>query len=274
MSSTAVTTVDGHQFTVRSYGTGPGVVVVHGSVVWGRDYVRLALMLAPRLTVHLYDRFGRGERPSLDGVGYSTEREIRDLTAVLERTGARMLIGHSYGGYVAAQAARTLPVDRLALFDPLISIGHNLPADWITPFMSAVAADQPAQAFTIASTGLEVAGLVSRLPSGAQEQIAKALLAIPTGRRWRSSLPVTIAEMREVLAHSSDGTEYGQIVAETWIGEAGNGPEHYRTTCRLLAGLVPGAQLETFANINHSGLILPVPTVAMRMASFLAGESG
>lgn len=271
MASTLITTSDGQRFTVHSYGSGPGVVIVHGCVLWGRDYRRLALLLASRFTVHLYDRFGRGERPSEDAVGYSTDREVRDLTAVLARTEARMLLGHSYGGYVAAQAARILPVERLALFDPVISIEHNLPAGWLPSFLAAVDAEKPAEAFAIASEGMGVAGLVSRLPMGTQEQIARALLATPIGKRWRSTLPVTIAELREVLAHSSPGTEYAAITARTWIGAGATGPDYYRTTSRLLAARVPRSRFELVGNVGHSALVLPVPALAMRVAEFLGG---
>lgn len=269
MASTLIKTVDGQQFTVHSYGSGPGVVVVHGCVLWGRDYRRLALVLAARFTVHLYDRFGRGERPTEDAWGYSTEREVRDLAAVLAATGATMLVGHSYGGYVAAQAARTLTVERLALFDPVISIDHNLPAVWLPAFMAAVDADHPAEAFAIASDGMGVAGLVSRFPMGTQEQIARALLATPMGKRWRSTLPVTIAELREVLAHSSSGTEYAEIAARTWIGTGASGPDYYRTASRLLATRMPNSVFEVVGNVGHSGLVLPVPALALRIADFL-----
>lgn len=271
MASTSISTPDGQRFTVHSYGSGPGVVVVHGCVLWGRDYHRLALLLASRFTVHLYDRFGRGERPSQDGWGYSTEREVRDLAAVLDRTGARMLLGHSYGGYVAAQAARTLPIERLALYDPVISIGHNLPAGWLPPFLAAADAGRSAEAFAIASEGMGIAGLVSRLSKGTQEQIARAVLATPMGRRWRSTLPVTVAELREVLAHSSSGVEYAQIAAPTWIGAGQAGPGYYRTTSRLLAAHVPRVTFDLIANTSHAALLYPAPALALRVADFLAG---
>lgn len=271
MASTLISTPDGQRFTVHSYGSGPGVVVVHGCVLWGRDYRRLALLLASRFTVHLYDRFGRGERPSQDGWGYSTEREIRDLAAVLDRTGARMLLGHSYGGYVAAQAARTLPIERLALYDPVISIGHNLPAGWLPPFLASVDAGRSAEAFAIASEGMGVAGLVSRLPMGTQEQMIRALLITPMGKRWRSTLPITIAELREVLAHSSTGVEYAEIGARTWIGAGEAGPDYYRTTSRLLADRVPRVSFDLIPGTGHAGILVPVPGLALRVADFLSG---
>ena len=116
-----------------------------------------------------------------------------------------------------------------------------------------------------------MAGLVSRLPMGTQEQMIRALLVTPMGKRWRSTLAMTVAELREVLAHSSTGIEYAQIAARTWIGAGVAGPDYYRTTSRLLADRVPRVTFELIPGTGHAGLLVPVPGLALRVADFLGG---
>ena len=56
---------DGAAVHVHSLGTGPGVVLLHGGGIAGREYHRLARALAVRCTVHLYDRRGRAGSAAL-----------------------------------------------------------------------------------------------------------------------------------------------------------------------------------------------------------------
>ena len=63
------------------------------------------------------------------GLGYppagrdgNLETDIGDLAAVLEHTGARSIFGHSGGGFVALRAGLSLPLDRIAVYDPGLSI--------------------------------------------------------------------------------------------------------------------------------------------------------
>ncbi|WP_422614971.1 alpha/beta fold hydrolase [Cohnella caldifontis] len=53
---------------------------------------------------------------------------IEDLTAVQEATGAAYLFGHSYGGLVALETARTNGrFTKLALYEPGVSVNQSIP---------------------------------------------------------------------------------------------------------------------------------------------------
>ena len=58
--------------------------------------------------VHTYNRRGRAGS-SGQGGDYSAATEVRDLAAVMRDTGSVDVVAHSYGGFVALQAARTSP---------------------------------------------------------------------------------------------------------------------------------------------------------------------
>src|SRR6476619_6454727 len=116
-----ITSGDGAPIVVRSIGEGPGVVILHGGGVTERDYHRFAQALSNRFSVHLYNRRGRSDSAPLDGTE-TVETDINGLAAVLEHTGARSVFGHSGGAFVALQAGLRLPLDRIAAYDPGLSI--------------------------------------------------------------------------------------------------------------------------------------------------------
>ena len=119
MESTT-TAPDGASITVESYGSGPGVVVVHGGALTTKLYRRFAQALSDRCTVHLFNRRGRPGGAALPPSGYTVQVDIDDIGAVLRHTGATRLFGHSVGGFVALRAAMILPVEKLGLFDAAI----------------------------------------------------------------------------------------------------------------------------------------------------------
>jgi alpha-beta hydrolase superfamily lysophospholipase len=94
---------DGTPIALEKSGSGRALVLVNGAVSEKKDVTALRQRLEPSFTVVAYDRRGRGE--SGDAQPYSPEREIEDLTAVLDFAGGRdaFLFGHSSGGILALQ---------------------------------------------------------------------------------------------------------------------------------------------------------------------------
>ena len=113
-----VTTSDGVRIACELSGEGRPVVLVHGagSARWSFDAVRPHL--EREFTVIAVDRRGRGD--SGDDDDYDLRREYEHVAAVVRDAGdGAVLMGHSYGGLVAAGAARLLEdLPRLALYEP------------------------------------------------------------------------------------------------------------------------------------------------------------
>ena len=77
---------DGTRIGYRRLGSGPAVVMVHGSVSTHTDWMPAARLLSDRFTCFAMDR--RGRRGSGFGHGpYSIEREYEDVCAVLDAAG-------------------------------------------------------------------------------------------------------------------------------------------------------------------------------------------
>jgi pimeloyl-ACP methyl ester carboxylesterase len=91
---------------VTRRGSGPCVVLVHGSVTDGELTWRAQAPLAERYTLLIVDRPGFGDAPPPDGrVDWETDA---GLVAEALPEGAH-LVGHSYGGVIALLAAARRP---------------------------------------------------------------------------------------------------------------------------------------------------------------------
>jgi pimeloyl-ACP methyl ester carboxylesterase len=114
-------TVISRDGTVLAYdrlGDGPPVVLLPGGSVDRMSNAGLAAELSKDFTVYNLDRRGRGD--STDTLPYAVEREIEDITAVIEAAGGSAhLYGSSSGAALALEAAAAgAPVARLALWEP------------------------------------------------------------------------------------------------------------------------------------------------------------
>src|SRR3954447_13413611 len=125
-------TPDGGMVRSRSIGEGPAVVVLHGGGVRGQDYRRFAAALASRCTVVTYDRRPAAVQGSTDG-----EVVLDDLRGVLAATGAPRLFGHSIGGFVALDAARRMPLEAVAVYDPAVMVDDVYPVAVFEPVAQA-----------------------------------------------------------------------------------------------------------------------------------------
>ena len=113
----------------RTTGTGPGLIIVPGALALATDFDRLAAALASRFTVHTIERRGRGASGP-QGDNYSSDAECADIEAVRAATGARFVFGHSFGGFLALEAAlKDAAFERMAVYEPGVSIDGSIPID-------------------------------------------------------------------------------------------------------------------------------------------------
>ncbi len=103
-----------------------GVLAIHGVDAYGTRYVRLAERL-PAVTVVAPDLRGHGRSPKHGP--HTLDQHVRDLSPLLRRMGPRtVVLGHSYGGLLAWELARSSH-DQLAglvLVDPGIAIDKDM----------------------------------------------------------------------------------------------------------------------------------------------------
>lgn len=117
---------DDTEISYKRVGSGAPVVLVHGAgadhTVWGP----IVPHLKDRFTLHMVDR--RGRNGSSDTPDYALAREVDDVLAVINAIDNPVhLLGHSFGGLIALQAARQgASLRRLVVYEPaIVTNGHE-----------------------------------------------------------------------------------------------------------------------------------------------------
>ena len=132
---------DGTRIAVWVEGTGPALVMVHGSIADHTTFDPFIAVLRNHFTTFAMDRRGFGATP--DTGDYTIDVDFADVAAVVDAVAARTggpvaLWGHSYGANCAiGGAARTTNVSHLILYEP--SLGLRYPPGSIEAIEAALA---------------------------------------------------------------------------------------------------------------------------------------
>jgi pimeloyl-ACP methyl ester carboxylesterase len=180
MIATRHVTLHGHSFVVRTGGTGPVILLLHGMAGSGETWDRIMPLLARDFTVVAPDLLGHGDSAKPQGE-YSLGTHanvVRDLLVALGHERATF-VGHSFGGGVALQLAYQFPerCERLVLVgsgglgrevNPLLRALSLPGAEWVLPVLCSP---------RLRETGERLAGWLAR----------SGLRAAPTVEEiWRS----------------------------------------------------------------------------------------
>jgi pimeloyl-ACP methyl ester carboxylesterase len=117
---------DGTQIACRVAGSGPPLILVHGTTADHTRWVSVSSAFEEKFTVYALDRRGRGD--SGDTTPYSIEREFEDIASVIDSIPEPVnVIGHSYGAICSLEAALlTRNVAKLILYEPPIPTGTDI----------------------------------------------------------------------------------------------------------------------------------------------------
>lgn len=231
-------------------GTGPDVVVVHGSGGAARDYAGLMRALDDDFTVHVYDRRGRGRSSGVEP-GYGVEVEVSDLAAVMSATGATRVFGHDYGGFVALQGARSHQWEAVATYDAAVSIDGSAPDWWVDDFTVAVAERDHGRAAALMVQGLDLVPMVSRVPIAVGTRVGRLFSASPFGKDWNDRAGATLAEVGEALSHDGPADTYASIAARTTLCVGGASAPWFRQSADAIVSLLPDARVVSLVGAGH-----------------------
>lgn len=118
-----VNSSDGTIIGLWKSGSGPPLLLVHGTTADHNRWSGILPAFEQYFTVYTMDRRGRGE--STDAPEYSIMREAEDVASVLEYIGEpTYVLGHSYGAVCVLESSLlTDKIRRLVLYEPPIPTG-------------------------------------------------------------------------------------------------------------------------------------------------------
>jgi pimeloyl-ACP methyl ester carboxylesterase len=252
-----VLSADGSTIGYRQLGRGPGLVLVPGGMMAAQNFVKLATALADDFTLSILERRGRGMSSPLRE-GHGLQREVDDLAAVLDQTGARDVFGLSSGAIIALETARQLTaVRRLAVYEPPLSVDGSNPAAWLPRYDKEMAAgDLPAAMVTV-SKGVPVSPVFSRLPRFLGTTLMR--FAIPAEARQtrpgdvslEALIPTMHGDAQVVMDAAGDLSRYRDVAIEVLLLGGSRSPRSLKRVLDVLDVTLPHAQRVEIPHVGH-----------------------
>jgi lipase len=274
--------VDGGVLAVGRWGSGSRTVVAsHGITANHRTFGQLAAALEGRhadVTLLAVDHRGRGGSAAHPGP-FGLRTHAGDLVTVLDHVGAdrAVLVGHSMGAFIAANAAELAPdrVAGLVLVDGALPIGVDLPDDAdiedVVRSVIGPALDRLDLTFASVEEYLDRWRAHPAFQGEAWNAVSEAVYRydlVQDGDVWRSgvSKPAVLEDGRGPMLDRQVATALARIVTPTTLLYAPRG------LLDQAPGLFPGEMVaEVTAGLDHVTVELVADT---NHYSILLGPSG
>lgn len=257
-----VLSTDGTTIAYSRSGSGPPLVLVHGSTADHTRWANIMPELERTFTVLAMDRRGRGG--SGDSEEYELEREYEDVTAVVEAAGpGASLLGHSFGALCAMEAAlRVDNLRRLVLYEPAFPAGDTpLYRPGLRERIGEVFANEGREAFLIFFFR-EVVGVP-------EEQIA-ILRADPS---WAGRIAAAHTALRELADgdYRYDPARFRQLETPTLLLLGEKSPVELTAPTRALDAALPDSRLVVLPGQGHVAMTTAPDLFLREVVGFLSG---
>ncbi|HEX4999830.1 MAG TPA: alpha/beta hydrolase [Terriglobia bacterium] len=253
---------DGVLLSCLRAGTGSPLVLVHGTGASASRWGPVLPAFENRFDIYALDRRGRGN--SGDSPDYSIERECNDIASVLSSVGQpASLLGHSYGGICALEAALTTPdVRALVLYEPPMPVGHApvYPAGFIERMESLVADGKREDVVKMFALD------VLRMPR-ADFEAARISPGWPDRLAAAHTLP---REMRALENYRFDAERFSELRVPTLLLLGGESPDFFKAGIDLLSRTLPNSHVVILPGQRHAAITTAPGLFAAKVIAFLA----
>jgi pimeloyl-ACP methyl ester carboxylesterase len=250
-----VTSADGARIAYERTGSGPPLVLVHGSLTDRRAWGMVLPAFQQRFTVLAMDRRGRGESGA--PAPHDLERQFEDVVAVIEAAGEPVdLVGHSYGARCSMGAATMIPdrVKHLVLYEPPAS---DLSRAEMSKLFDVTDGSQGVERFM-----LDVVGVPP-------EQLA----VLKTTPYWDYSVsfwPTMATEGAALMSNMIDANSVAKLKMPALFLVGSQTAELLGGVLRQLTAVMPQAEWVTFEGQGHAATMTAPKLFADTVLDFLA----
>ena len=264
MASISVTSADGTQISAQSNGTGRALVLVSGALFFSERWLKVVPLVSEQRSVILLDRRGRGKSGS--GAAYSPEREVEDISAVLDSiAGPVDLLGHSSGAILALQVAQRSPrnLERLIAYEPPVFFSVE----------DRIAQDLPERLEALLAAGKRDEAVETFLREGPRSPEAdlRDLKASPAWAPLVQGLAHTVPyDSRLQRSYSADPAELARVRIPTLMLLGGSSPSRMRVGSETIASRLPKATLTELAGQQHVAMLTAPALFASAVNEFLS----
>jgi pimeloyl-ACP methyl ester carboxylesterase len=256
------TSRDGTPIAFERQGSGPPLVLVHGTTGTGKRWAPVLPPLAERFTVYCVDRAGRGS--SGEHAAYAMEREFEDVAAVVDSIGEPVrLLGHSFGAICALEAAlRTKRLRKLVLYEP------PMPTPGVEVFPPGSMARM--QALLDAGDREAVLTVFFREVNGMPQAEFDKFRASPA---WASRVALAHTlprEMRAVQSYRFEALRFAAMRVPTLLLMGGDSPAYFSAAIEAIAQALPDARTRVLPGQRHVAMDTAPQLFAREVLDFFA----
>lgn len=256
-----VTSTDGTEIGFIKKGTGPALILVHGTTADHTRWLPIIPYFENHFTVYAVDRRGRGQ--SGDSPGYSLIKEAEDIAAVAHSINEPLFIlGHSYGGLVALEAALHIDnLKKLILYEPPIPAGLPLYPEGTIEKMQTYIDNNKNEA------ALEVMlREVVEMPDYEFEKYRK----LPVYQRRIELAPTIPREIMVELDFEFLPDRYKNFNVPTMLLLGGDSPEIFHEITNLLDKVLPNSRMVSMDGQQHIAMDTNTELFTQTVIDFLS----
>ncbi len=255
-----VTSKDGTRIQYLQLGQGPGVVMLHGAMESARSHLALAQELADAFTVSLPERRGHQLGFPFDE-GYSMQKEVEDLAALLEKTGSRKIFGVSAGGLICLEAVLTLTsIDKVAIYEPALIVNGTPSVDFLPRYDREIAQGKIAAGLVSGMKGAQLGPPVfNAIPRWLLELLTKMSMnqeernAQPGDVLMRDLAPTLHYDFHLVAEMADSVKKFKSVQSRVLLLGGDKSPAWLTTALDELEKAIPHANRVEFPGLDHGG---------------------
>lgn len=256
-----VTSKDGTKIGYIKKGNGPALILVHGTTADHTRWLPIIPYFENHFTVYAVDRRGRGL--SSDSPGYSLIKEAEDIAAVaLSIDEPIFILGHSYGGLVALEAALHIDnLKKLILYEPPVPAGLPLYPEGTIEKMQTYIDNNKNEA------ALEVMlREVVEMPDYEFEKYRK----LPVYQRRIELAPTIPREIMVELDFEFLPDRYKNFNVPTMLLLGGDSPEIFHEITNLLDKVLPNSRMVSMDGQQHIAMDTNTELFTQTVIDFLS----
>jgi len=261
-----VTSLHGTTLTYKTTGTGPSVIIVHGTFSNADSHTELAQALSSSLTVVTYNRrtlsLAKDGSPNAD---YTMDVEVADLHAILSTTNAHYILGISSGAVICLETLRCHPslVQKCALWEPVAIVDNSIDTAFISRYNAEISAGKTEAALVTAMLGTQLGPALFRfLPRSFLEWMTRRGVQAQE-RNKKDENEITLKDLAPTIGYDfkiveecKDNVErWKEIETEVLLMVGGKSPGYVRTGVEAVEKVVRNVKRVDFKALNHGAVL-------------------
>ena len=251
------TSKDGTTISFYRSGSGPALLLVHGTTADHSRWIKISPFLESDFSVYAMDRRGRGE--SGDSSEYDILREAEDVAAVVDAIAEPVFVlGHSYGAICSLEAARrTGNISRLILYEPPIL--HEPPETIINSL----------QKLTEEGNNEGVLEFFFRKVVQMTEEELAEYRKLPMWKRRISLAPTIARELGFRKTYTFQPDNFIKLKVPTLLLYGEKSPELFHQAINLVAEALPDTRVVSLAGQYHVAMDMNPELFLQEVKKFL-----